>query len=52
MNLSVTHAWRKGDFKSVFTIKCTKMSINFIILFYQILYIVKQEPQSEMGCKL
>ena len=32
MNLSVTHAWRKGDFKSVFGINCTKVMINFIIL--------------------
>ena len=35
MNLSVTHAWRKGDFKSVFKINCTEMLINFIVLFYQ-----------------
>ena len=35
MNLSVTHAWRKGNFKSVFRINCTKMLINFIVLFYQ-----------------
>ena len=35
MNLSVTHAWRKGNFKSVFRINCTEMLINFIVLFYQ-----------------
>ena len=35
MNLSVTHAWRKGNFKSAFRIKSTKMLINFIVLFYQ-----------------
>ena len=35
MNSSVTHAWRKGNFKSVFRINCTKMLINFIVLFYQ-----------------
>ena len=35
MNSSVAHAWRKGDFKSVFRINCTKMLINFIVLFYQ-----------------
>ena len=35
MNLSLTHAWRKGNFKSVFRINCTKMLINFIVLFYQ-----------------
>ena len=35
MNLSVTHAWKKGNFKSVFRINCTKMLINFIVLFYQ-----------------
>ena len=35
MNLSVTHAWRKANFKSVFRIICTKMLINFIVLFYQ-----------------
>ena len=35
MNLSVTHAWRKGDFKSVFKINCTEMLINFIVLFCQ-----------------
>ena len=35
MNLSVTNAWRKGNFKSVFRINCTKMLINFIVLFYQ-----------------
>ena len=52
MNLSVTHAWRKGNFKSVFRINCTKMLISFINLFYQILYINKQETQSEMGCSL
>ena len=32
MNLSVTHARRKGDFKNVFRINCTKLLINFIIL--------------------
>ena len=48
--MSDTHAWRKGNFKSVFRINCTKMLINFVILFYQI-YITKQEPQSEMGCR-
>ena len=35
MNLSVTHAGRKGNFKSVFRINWTKMLINFIVLFYQ-----------------
>ena len=35
MNLSVPHAWRKGKFKSVFRTNCTKMLINFIVLFYQ-----------------
>ena len=35
MNLSVTHAWRKGNFKRVFRINCTEMLINFIVLFYQ-----------------
>ena len=50
MNLSVTRAWRKGNFKSVFRNNCTRMLINFIILFYQILSITKQETQSEMGC--
>ena len=49
-NLSVTHAWRKVNFKSVFRINCTKMLINFIILCYQILCMTKQETQSEMGC--
>ena len=49
MNSSVTHAWRKGNFKSVFRINCSKMLMNFIIVFYQI---TKQETQSEMGCKL
>ena len=49
MNLSVTHAWRKDNFKSVLRINCTKMLINFI-LFHQMLYITKQETQSEMGC--
>ena len=29
MNLPVTHAWRKGDFKTVFRTNCTKMLINF-----------------------
>ena len=52
MNLSVTHAWRKDNFKSVFRINCRKMLINFIILDYQILRITKQETQSEMGCRL
>ena len=54
MNLSVTHAWRKGNFKSVFRINCTEMLINFIVLFYQstVLCITKQETQSEMGCRL
>ena len=50
MNLSVTHARRKSNFKSVFRINCTNMLINFIILFYQILYINKQKTQSQMGC--
>ena len=35
MNLSVTHAWRKGNFKSVFRNNCKEMLINFIVLFYQ-----------------
>ena len=35
MNLSVTHAWKKGNFKNVFRINSTKMLINFIVLFYQ-----------------
>ena len=54
MNLSVTHAWRKGNFKSVFGINCTEMLINFIVLFYQssMYSITKQETQSEMGCRL
>ena len=52
MNLSVTHAWRKGNFKSVFRINCTKMLINFIVYFTKVLYITKQETQSEMGCRL
>ena len=51
MNLSFTHAWRKRNFKSVFRINCTKMLINFIILYYQILCITEQETQSEMGCR-
>ena len=50
MNLSVTHAWRKGNFKSVFRINYTKMLINFTNLYHQILCITKQETQSEMGC--
>ena len=50
MNLSVTHAWRKCNFKSVFRINCTKMLIKFIISFYQILCVAKQETQSEVGC--
>ena len=50
MNLSVTLTWRKGNFKRVFKINCTKMLINFIILYYQILCTPKQEPQSVMGC--
>ena len=49
MNLSVTHAWRKRNFKSVLRINCTIMLINFIVLFYQ--YLTKQETQSEMGCR-
>ena len=32
MNLSVTHAWRKGHFESVFGINCTKILVNLIIL--------------------
>ena len=47
MNLSVTHAWRKGNFKSVFRINSTKILINFIILYYQTLRITKQETQSQ-----
>ena len=47
INLSVIHAWRKGNFKSVFRIKCTKILINFIILYYLILCMTKQETQSE-----
>ena len=35
MNLSVTHAWRKDNFQSVFRINCTEMLINFIVLFNQ-----------------
>ena len=50
MNLSVTHAWRKGNLESVFSIGCTKMLINFIILYHQILCITKQETQLEMSC--
>ena len=51
MTLLVTHAWKKGNFKSIFKINCTKMLINFIILYRQILSISKQETQSEMGCR-
>ena len=43
MILSVTHAWRKGSFKSVFRINSSKMLINLSILFYRILYMTKQE---------
>ena len=50
MNLSVTHAWRKSNFKSVFRINYTKMLVNCIILFFQILCITKHETQPEMGC--
>ena len=32
MNLSVTHAWRKSNVKSVFRINCTKILTNFIVL--------------------
>ena len=32
MNLPVTHAWRKGHFKSAFGINCTKILVNFFIL--------------------
>ena len=35
MNLSVTHARRKDNFKSGFRINCTETLINFIVLFYQ-----------------
>ena len=42
MNLSVTHARRKGNFKSVFRIYSSKMLKNFIILFYQISCIYNQ----------
>ena len=35
MNLSVTHAWRKRNFKSGFRINCAEMLINFIVSFYQ-----------------
>ena len=38
--MSVTHTWRKGNSKSVFRINCAKMFINFIFLYYQILYII------------
>ena len=31
----VTHTWRKGNFKSVFRINCTKTLINFIILYHR-----------------
>ena len=31
MNLSVTHAWRKDDFKSVFRTNCTELLTNFIL---------------------
>ena len=43
MNLSVTCAWRKGDFESVFRINCTKALINFIILSHQILCITNKK---------
>ena len=33
MNLSVTRVGRKGNNKSVFRIDCTKMLLNFIILY-------------------
>ena len=49
-NLSDTHAWRTRNFNSAFRINCAKLLINFVILFYQILRITKQETQSEMGC--
>ena len=49
MILSPTHAWRKDNFKHVFRIDCTKMLIDFIILYHQILCITKQETQSDMS---
>ena len=52
MNLSVTHAWRKDNFKSVFRNICTEMLINLLFYFTKILCITKQETQSEMGCRL
>ena len=50
MNLSASHTWGKGNFKRVLRINWTKMLLNLIIIFYPILYITKQETQSEMGC--
>ena len=50
MNLSVTHIWRKDNFKSALRTNCTEMLIKFIYLFYQILCITRQETQSEVGC--
>ena len=50
MNLSVTHAWRKDNFKSVFRINCTKTLINFILPNIMYRPITKQETLSEMGC--
>ena len=47
----VTHTClEKTYFISIFRIDCTKMLINFIILYHQILCITKQETQSETGC--
>ena len=51
MNLSVTHAWRIRNFKSVFKIYDSKMSINFIILYHQILCITKQEKKVRDGLR-
>ena len=49
MNLTVTHTWGYGNFKTVFRIECIKTLTNFIILYHQKLCIAKQGKLSEMG---
>ena len=39
MNLSVTHAWRKSNFKTVLELTTLKMLINYVKMYYQILHI-------------
>ena len=50
MNLSVTHAWIKDNFKSVFRINYNKKLINFMLCITKYYTQPKEKTQSRIVC--